>query len=433
MSRKSNLLKEIGTIVNDMHIDNAIDVENIDIEILKAINRNFMELEDERYGNYELHYVNEVVTIVFLGLLSNCDEWTQIHLFARKHYEWLKSFLNLHFGIPSVSTLARIMAMINTKDLEMICVNFIMSKINEIEYSINLKNEKDIKVLDGKVIKSSGRKNSINGEIKPVQAMTAYSTKYDIPMATEFIEDKTNEIPTALKLLERLNLENSIITFDALNTQEKTIEYISKSHGDYVAPVKGNQGTLYEDLMAYFDDSKLKEKCKKTFEVDKSHGQIEKREYYLTEDIKWISRKTKWKKLTSIGMVHKVCENINTGEVTEENKYFITSLSETEIEEFKDSVRKEWQIENNLHWQLDFTFKEDKNLTSEKTAQKNLNILRKLGLNILKMAQPIYGVSLKNIKLELCMDFENEISRVLSTLKKEEILGYIKSHKIKYL
>ena len=76
------------------------------------------------------------------------------------------------------------------------------------------------------------------------------------------------------------------------------------------------------------------------------------------------------------------------------------------------------------------TFKEDKNLTSEKTAQKNLNILRKLGLNILKMAQPLYKLSLKNIRLQLCMNFEKEFYKILNLLDQKKIIELIKSSKM---
>ena len=84
------------------------------------------------------------------------------------------------------------------------------------------------------------------------------------------------------------------------------------------------------------------------------------------------------------------------------------------------AVRSEWEIENNLHWHLDVTFKEDKNLTSERTTQKNLNILRKLGLNILKIAQPLYQLSLKNIRLQLCMNFEKEFYKILNLLDRKK-------------
>lgn len=428
MSKKSTLLKEIGNVVNNNY-DN-INVFDINFDILKALNLKMMNLEDSRHSSYDLHYMNEIVLMVFLALLSNCDEWTQIHMFAVQHEQWLHNFLKLPYGLPSISTIKRVIAMIDPKDLETICVEFIYEKTSEIERELHIENKKDIISLDGKEINSSGRNNSINGKIDNIQAMSAYSSKYDMTLATEFIEEKTNEIPTGPKLLSRLNLENTIITFDALNTQEKTIQYIVKNKGDYVAPVKANQGNLYEDLKAYFDSDELKKRSNYYSEKEKSHSQVEIRDYYLISDIEWISNKNKWRKLTSIGVVEKTISDLITGEEKQEIRYYITSLYDSELKDFAQAVRSEWEIENNLHWHLDVTFKEDRNLTSEKTAKKNLNILRKLGLNILKMAQPLYKLSLKNIRLQLCMNFEDEFYKILTLLDKKKIIELIKSSKM---
>lgn len=428
MAKKSSLLKEIGNIVNENN-DN-INVFDINFEILSLLNKKMMNLEDKRNGSYDLHYMNEIVIIVFLSLLSNCDEWTQVYMFSVQHENWLKQFLKLPYGLPSISTIRRIMAMVDPKDLEIICVEFIYDITSDIEKELHIENKRDIISLDGKEINSSGRNNSLNGKIENIQAMSAYSSKYEMTLATEFIEDKSNEIPTGPKLLSRLNLENTIITFDALNTQEKAIEYIVKNKGDYVAPVKANQGNLYEDVVAYFDINELKRKANYYSEKEKNHSQIEIRDYYLISDVEWISNKKKWKNLTSIGIIEKTITNIITGEVKKEVRYYITSLYDNELKEFVKSIRVEWEIENNLHWHLDVTFKEDKNLTSEKTAQKNLNILRKLGLNILKMAQPLYKLSLKNIRLQLCMNFEEEFYKILTLLDKQKIIELIKSSKM---
>lgn len=428
MPKKSTLLKEIGNVVNNNY--NNINVFDINFDILKSLNLKMMNLEDSRHSSYDLHYMNEIVIIVFLALLSNCDEWTQIHMFAVQHEQWLHNFLKLPYGLPSISTIKRVIAMVDPKDLETICVEFIYEKTSEIERELHIENKKDIISLDGKEINSSGRNNSINGKIDNIQAMSAYSSKYDMTLATEFIEEKTNEIPIGPKLLSRLNLENTIITFDALNTQEKTIQYIVKNKGDYVAPVKANQGNLYEDLKAYFDSDELKKRSNYYSEKEKSHSQVEIRDYYLISDIEWISNKNKWRKLTSIGVVEKTISDLITGEEKQEIRYYITSLYDSELKDFAQAVRSEWEIENNLHWHLDVTFKEDRNLTSEKTAQKNLNILRKLGLNILKMAQPLYKLSLKNIRLQLCMNFEDEFYKILTLLDKEKIIELIKSSKM---
>ena len=108
-------------------------------------------------------------------------------------------------------------------------------------YSDDDINVKDLKSMDGKVANSSDRKNSKDGKVTKTNAMSLYSVTQENCEATEFIVEKTNEIPTGLELLKRVNIENCIIVFDALNTQIKAIEYITKNHGFYVAPVKGNQ------------------------------------------------------------------------------------------------------------------------------------------------------------------------------------------------
>ncbi len=422
MSRKSKLLEEIGEKMKKLQ---PIKPEELNTEILKALSKKFLYLSDERDSRYEIHEVNDIVIITFLGLLARCDEWEEIHMFAVEHYEWLKTFLNLNYGLPSKSTIMRVMAMVDSKELENICVNFILEKTSIIEKKLHLENKRDILALDGKVCNGSSRNSSKDGKVKSVQAMSAYSNKYDMTLATEFIDEKTNEIPTVPIILSRLDLTNTIITFDALNTQKDTLQYITKNHGDYVAPVKGNQGTLYQDLIDYFNMDELKKQANYFMETEKNHSQIETRKYYLISDVEWISYKKEWANLTSIGIIEKRCENISTGEVIEEIRYYITSLYDNEIKEFAESIRNEWAIENNLHWHLDFTFKEDKNLVSQKKAQQNLNILRKLSLNILKIAQPSYRLSLKNICLKLCMNFESEILKILSLLNTEAVVKLI--------
>lgn len=212
-------------------------------------------------------------------------------MFSVQHEIWLKNLLKLPYGLPSISTIRRIMAMVDPRDLEIICVEFIYDITSDIEKELHIENKRDIISLDGKEINGSGRNNSINGKIDNIQAMSAYSSKYEMTLATEFIEDKSDEIPTGPKLLSRLNLENTIITFDALNTQEKTIEYIVKNKGDYVAPVKANQGNLYEDIKSYFDIDELKNNSNYYSEKAKKNSQIEIRDYYLISDVEWISNK----------------------------------------------------------------------------------------------------------------------------------------------
>ncbi len=181
-----------------------------------------------------------------------------------------------------------------------------------------------------------------------------------------------------------------------MGTQKEIAEKIRRKRADYVLAVKGNQGTLYEDLKLYFQDPEVQEKIKEgkgyTKSIEKAHGQIEKREYYQTEEIGWMQGRKEWKGIRSIGMEKKTLED-EKGK-REEYRYYISSL-ETEGETFCRAVRGHWSIES-MHWYLDVTFREDANHTIDKQAAQNLNIIRKWSLSILKMIEIMKpGLSMK--------------------------------------
>ena len=172
-----------------------------------------------------------------------------------------------------------------------------------------------------------------------------------------------------------------------MGTQTVIAEKIRKKWADYVLALKRNQTSLYEDVQEYFSDEEFQKEIrergnyKKTRE--KAHGQIEIREYYQTEDIKWISQKKNWKGLKSIVMEKKTLEK--DGKRTIEYRYFISSLK-SDIRQISRAVRGHWSIES-MYWHLDVTFREDANTTIDKMAAQNLNIIRKWSLSILKPAQ----------------------------------------------
>ena len=151
--------------------------------------------------------------------------------------------------------------------------------------------------------------------------------------------------------------------------------------------LKRNQNNLYEDIQECFSDEEFQKGIRESGNYkrteEKAYGQIEIREYYQTEDIKWLNAKKNWKGLTSIAMEKKTLKK--EGETSVEYRYFISSLK-ADIEQISRAVRGHWSIES-MHWHLDVTFREDANTTIDKMAAQNLNIIRKWSLSILKPAQ----------------------------------------------
>ena len=318
-------------------------------------------------------------------------------------------------GIPCAKTYERVFSIINPSELENILNDFIMS------FNIKSNLEKDIINLDGRVSKGSSRQETkYQDKIKPLNVLNAYSNKYGICLASEMIEEKSNEIPTIPEILKRFKVKGNIITWDALNTQTDNVKAVVELKGDYVIPIKGNQGNFYNDLIDYFDEKKL-ETIKAGNSKSAYLDYYEKRgcqsihyEYYQTTDVNWYFDKLKWEKLNSVGVVKKTIDNGKETKI--EMRYYISSLF-CDIDLFSKAIRNHWSVENKLHWHLDFTFKQDSNTTSNKMALMNLELINKFCLAILNRVKPFYNnISLKRIRKIISYNFEKSLINLMCYL-----------------
>ena len=410
-----------------MFKDNSIDIDLLSTDELKEILGIFKLQKDNREQYKVKHKMEDIVMITFLALMSNANEWTEIYNFAIHHEKWLKKFLKLKNGIPSHDTIQRVISILNPQELYNDCLKYIIKKIDDL--TSKEENEKDVLSMDGKTSNGSSRSKLTTEEIKPVNTMSIYSHNYGISLVQDYIDEKSNEIPMGPELIKKLKLNNCILTADALNTQKDTVEAIIKAKGDYVLALKKNQKRFYEDVKDYFEDKVNIKNIEDYFEeTEKSHSKIITRKYYMTNDIKWLHGHKKWKNLKSIGVEFKTIENIQNGEITKENRYFIISF-ENNIHDFSDSVRKHWGVENNLHAPLDIIFLEDKNKKKKKNGAKNLGILRRIVLNILKFIQCYYNkMSLKLIRFDISMDVETGLEKVFKLLNTEQIKSLLKEN-----
>jgi predicted transposase YbfD/YdcC len=237
--------------------------------------------------------------------------------------------------------------------------------------------EEDIIAIDGKCLRRSIDKASNKAAIYMV---SAWSRQNCLVLGQVKVDDKSNEIAAIPKLLSRLDIAGSVITIDAMGCQKKIAEQIVQQDGDYVLSLKGNHGTLHENVAAYFTSALSPEVTAQT--IDGGHGRIETRSVRVTDEIEWLKNDHSWVGLKSIVAVTAKRE---LGEkVTEETRYFISSLSVVNPKKLEYAVRAHWTIENNLHWVLDLAFDEDSNRTRTGYSAANLAVIRHIALNLIK-------------------------------------------------
>ena len=228
-------------------------IKEIEISKLKELKEKSMMLKDERQKGKVIYKIWDIVVVVILAVLADCNEWEEIADYARDEKDFLKKFLKLTGGIPTAKTYERVISLIDSQELNKIFVDF----IKDIQFMDDIY-FKDILSFDGKVDKGSSRKKGyIVEETKPLNVLNVYSDKLQMCIDQEMIEEKTNEITAIPDVIKRLDLTNVICTWDALNTQKDNVKAVISKGGDYCVALKANQGNFYKDVQDYFDEDRL--------------------------------------------------------------------------------------------------------------------------------------------------------------------------------
>ena len=210
-----------------------------------------------------------------------------------------------------------------------------------------------------------------------------------VVLAQDKVDEKTNEITAVPKLLEMLSITGSIVTLDAMGCQKSIAKKIREKNADYLLALKGNQGSLNDDIRLFLEAERAKGSATWSIAsvdeiVEKAHGRIEQRTCYVTDKIDWLTQKEEWKDLQSIIMIESI-RDIN-GVITKENRFYISSY-QPDAAKLNNAIRAHWGIENNVHWVLDVTFGEDASRVRKDNAPENMSIVRHIVLNLLNQAQ----------------------------------------------
>ncbi len=336
--------------------------------------KHFEPLEDPRPTTHNLrHNLTDILVITILATLCGADTWTEIAEFGEAKEEWLKTFLPLPHGIPSHDTFGRVFALMDPLKFE----SCFCAWIESLEIDTN----NEIIAIDGKSLRGSGNKRR---KEKLLHLVSAWAVNNRVMLGQVKTQEKSNEIEAIPRLLNMLDISNSIVTIDAMGCQKDIALQIIEGGANYVLSLKENQPTLYQDIENIFalGEARQFKKMLNKRKVEKvhDHGRTETRRYTLISARDPVMFQFRWPGMKSIGMVE-VTRTTNN-EVERSKRFFITSLDE-DIDSFMRAARKHWSIEINLHWSLDVSFKEDLNRARAGHSSQNLATVRRIALNLL--------------------------------------------------
>ena len=260
--------------------------------------------------------------------------------------------------------------------------------------------------IDGKTLR--GSKQASNGD-GALHLVSAYAHEAGLVIGQRAVDAKSNEITAIPDLLDALVLSGTIVTIDAMGTQKHIAAKIIDKGADYLLALKGNQGTLHNDVCDFFADPELFAECPRYDDTRAGHGRIEERTCHVADASVWLTeRHPGWIGLNSIAAITATRTDKKTGQISSETRLYISSLP-PDPKVILNVSRAHWSIENNLHWQLDVTFREDECRTRKDHAPLNLAILRHTSLNMLKREPSKMSIKRKRLKAAMNKVFRKSV------------------------
>lgn len=332
----------------------------------------FKDMPDPRQRGKVMYPLDEVLLLALLAVLAGADSFVEIARFGCKKREFLRRFRPFLDGTPSHDHLGDIFAALDPAHFQRCFVAWVASLIGMPE---------GVVAIDGKTVRRSGGKAG-KGAIHMVSAFIASQR---LVLGQVKVAEKSNEIVAIPKLLDMLAVEGAIITIDAMGCQRAIAQKIIDKKADYVFGLKGNQGSLRDDVEEFVTEQKAKNFEDTTISraktIDADNGRIETRITTVIHDVEWLRKRHGWPGLNAVAMVESTRET--NGEIKQETRFYITSLVML-AHLLGPVIRSHWAIENSLHWVMDMVFRDDECRVRINHAPTNFTTIRHMACNLLR-------------------------------------------------
>ncbi|MGQ5525659.1 ISAs1 family transposase [Chitinimonas sp. PSY-7] len=335
----------------------------------------FSGMKDARCAGKVAHQLIDILVIAVCAVIAGAESWVDMERYGRCKAQGLASFLALPNGIPSHDTFRRVFMLIDPLAFEAAFTSWAQSFAQSLD--------REVVAIDGKTVRRSFDHRREQG---PLHIVSAWACEQGISLGQCQVSDKSNEITAIPALLDALVLKNSIVTLDAMGCQRAIVSKIMERGADYLVTLKGNQRKIFTAVRDYcartcFEPGAISRPACDAF--DDKHGRLVRRRMFVCPEATLLEPLTDWPGLKSVLAVESIRSIKDSDKVETEIRYFLSSCEDAP-EVLAKAIRQHWAIENSLHWVLDVTFREDDSRVRERTSVRNLALLRKIAINLIR-------------------------------------------------
>jgi predicted transposase YbfD/YdcC len=332
----------------------------------------FKDMPDHRQPGKVMYPLDEVLLLALLAVLAGAESFVEIARFGCKKLELLRRFRPFLDGTPSHDHLGDLFAALDAEPFQRCFIAWVASLVGVPE---------GVVAIDGKTVRRSGKKAGKGA----IHMVSAFAASQRLVLGQVKVAEKSNEITAIPKLLDMLVVEGAIITIDAMGCQRAIAQKIIEKKADYVFGLKGNQGSLREDVEFLVVEQKARDfvdsEISQATTIDADHGRIETRTTTVIHDVEWLRKRHEWPGLKAVVMVESTREI--AGKTEQETRFYITSLVLL-AHLLGPVIRSHWAIENSLHWVMDMVFRDDECRVRTNHAPANFTTIKHMAHNLLR-------------------------------------------------
>ncbi len=348
----------------------------------------FKALPDSRQSGKVIYPLDEVLLLCLLAVLAGAETITDIARFGQKKLALLRRFRPFAAGTPAHDHLGDILATLDAEAFQRCFVAWVAALVGVPE---------GVVAIDGKTVRRS------KGAAKDaIHMVSAFAARQRLVLGQVKVADKANEIVAIPKLLDMLAIEGAVVTIDAMGCQRAIAQKIVDKNADYILALKGNQGSLRDDVELFATEQKANDFRDTTVSrhqtIDGDHGRVETRDITVIHDVGWLQERHAWPGLASLVIVQSTRvipgPTRDADKIEHETRFYITSLVLI-ASLVGPLIRDHWAIENSLHWVLDMVFRDDECRLRTDHAPANFTTLKHMALNLIRRAKSKDSIRLR--------------------------------------